>query len=127
MFNFIRIKSINYLLTKEATASLALSHCVSHLDYCNSVMYGLPEVTLKKLQQVQNMCAHLVLRSAKSGSTTACLAALHWLLIKQHIKFKICVFTYKLLNQKGPMYLYAGSFIQYFGELYEGVLHHKSY
>ena len=105
MVNFIRIRSIHNLLTDEATSSLLLSLCVSHLNYCNSVLYGLPNVTLNRMQKVQNMCRCLVLRKSKWDSVSACLSKLHWLPIKQCISFKICVLTYKLLHQQGPQYL----------------------
>ena len=105
MLNFLRIRSIHHLLTEDATSSLVLSLCVSHLDYCNSVLYGLPDITISKMQKIQSMCAHLVLRKHKWDSATACLATLHWLPVKQHITFKICVLTYKLLHKQGPQYL----------------------
>ena len=105
MLNFIRIQSIRHLLSQETTASLLLSLCVSHLDYCNSILYGLPDNSIRKMQQIQNMCAHLVLRRNKWDSATACLASLHWLPIKQRIKFKLCMLTYKLLHNEGPKYL----------------------
>ena len=105
MLNFIRIWSIHNLLTQDTTASLLLSLCISHLDYCNSILYGLPDNTLEKMQQIQNMCAHLVLRRTKWDSATECLASLHWLPIKQRIKFKLCILTYKLLHNEGPKYL----------------------
>ena len=105
MLNFLRIRSICHLLTEEATSSLVLSLCVSHLDYCNSVLYGLPDITINKMQKVQNMCACLVLRKHKWESVTTCLATLHWLPIRQHITFKICVLTYKLLHKQGLQYL----------------------
>ena len=106
MLNFLRIRSIHHLLTEDTTSSLVLSLCVSHLDYCNSVLYGLPDITIGKMQKIQNMCACLVLRKHKWDSTTACLATLHWLPVKQHITFKICVLTYKLLHKQGPQYLH---------------------
>ena len=93
MLNFIRLRSICHLLTQEATASLLLSLCVSHLDYCNSIFYGLPDSIIGKLQCIQKMCACLVLRRTKWDSVTACLASLHWLPIKQQIKFKLCMLT----------------------------------
>ena len=94
ILNFLRIRSIHHLLTEDITSSLVLSLCVSHLDYCNSVLYGLPDVTISKMQKIQNMCAHLVLRKHKWDSITACLETLHWLPVKQCITFKICVLTY---------------------------------
>ena len=79
---------------------------MSHIsDYCNSILYGLPDSTIRKMQHIQKMCAHLVLRRTKWDSVTACLASLHWLPIKQRIKFKLCMLTYKLLHNKGPKYL----------------------
>ena len=51
------------------------------------------------------MCACLVLRRTKWESVMECLATLHWLLIKQQIKCKLCVLTYKLLHHQGPKYL----------------------
>ena len=57
MVNFIRIRGIHHLLTDEATSSLVLSLCVSHLDYCNSVMYGLPDITIGRMQKIQT-CVH---------------------------------------------------------------------
>ena len=105
MANFIRIRGIHHLLTEEAASSLVLSLCVSHLDYCNAALYGLPDITISRMQRVQNMCACLVLRRTKWDSATACLAKLHWLPIRQCITFKICVLTYKLFHRQGPRYL----------------------
>ena len=70
MFNFLRIKSIRHLLDEDTTESLCLSLCISHLDYCNSLLYGLPDTSIAKLQRIQNMCARLVLRRSKYESAT---------------------------------------------------------
>ena len=107
MANFIRIRGIRHLLTEEAASNLVLSLCVSHLDYCNAALYGLPDITIRRMQRVQNMCACSVLRRTKWDSATACLAKLHWLPIRQCITFKICVLTYKLLHKQGPRYLWV--------------------
>ena len=112
VLNFIRIRRICHLLSQETTATLLLSLCVSHLDYCNSILYGLPDNTIGKMQHIQNMCVCLVLRRNKCNSATVCLASLHWLPIKQRIKFKLCILTYKLLHNEGPKYL-------------QDLLHHK--
>ena len=70
-----------------------------------SILYGLPNKTIEKMQRIQSMCTHLVLRKTKWDSATECLASLHWLPIKQRIIFKLCTLTYKLLHNKGPKYL----------------------
>ena len=105
MLNFLRIKSIRHLLDEEATVGLCLSLCISHLDYCNSALYGLPDTSINKLQQIQNMCAWLVLRRSKYDSTTQALKHLNWLPIKQRIAFKILTLTYKYVHGIGPQYL----------------------
>ena len=105
MINFIRIRNIHHLLDADTTESLCLSLCISHLDYCNAVLYKLPDITIHKMQRVQNMCACLVLRKTKRDSISACLKQLHWLPIHQRISFKLLVLTHKCLHGDGPAYL----------------------
>ena len=87
--NLKRIRSIRHLITTDIAVSLCLSLCISHMDYCNSVLYGLPKSSLDKFQRIQNMCACLVLRKNMRESATQCLQELHWLPIKQRIEFKM--------------------------------------
>ena len=105
MLNYFKIKSIRPLLDDHTTARLCLSLCISHLDYCNSMLYGLPDTTLNRLQRIQNMCACLTLRRGKRDSITECLKELHWLPIKQRIQYKILTLTHKCINKIGPKYL----------------------
>ena len=103
MFNYFKICSIRHILDATTTAHLCLSLCVSHLDYCNSVLYSLPDVTIHKLKRVQNMCACLALRRSKSDSITQCLKTLHWLPICQRIAYKIQALTHKCINKLGTI------------------------
>ena len=105
MFNYFKIRSIRRILDVLTTMHLCLSLCISHLDYCNSLLYGLPDSTLNRLQRVQNMCAHLVLRRTKRDSITECLKEPHWLPIQQRIAYKILMLTHKSVNGQGPKYL----------------------
>ena len=105
MFNYFKIRSIRHLLDESTTAHLCLSLCISHLDYCNSLLYGLPDITINKLQRVQNMCAFLTLRRGKSDSITQCPRDLHWLPICQHIAYKILVLTHRSVNKTSPKYI----------------------
>ena len=105
MFNYFKIRSIRHLLDTPTTACLCLSLCISHLDYCNSLLYGLPDITINKLQRVQNMCACLTLRHGKRDGITQCLRDFHWLPICQCIAYKILVLTHKSVNKTGPKYI----------------------
>jgi hypothetical protein len=73
MLNFQRIKAIRPFLDTESCQTLVLTLCISHIDYANSLLVGLPDVTTKKLQRVQNMCAKLVLGLSKYDSSTDAL------------------------------------------------------
>ena len=56
MANFIKVRSIHKYITQEACTTLLLMLCMSHLDYSNAVLYGIPNKTLNKYQRIQNMC-----------------------------------------------------------------------
>ena len=50
------------------------------------------------------MAARIVLQDKQESSTTRCLQKLHWLPIKQRIKFKILTLVYKCINNQAPSY-----------------------
>ena len=61
-YNLHTIHELCKVLSKDTTKSLVYTIVSSHMDYCNSVMAGLPTETLKPLQRVQNLAAKLVCR-----------------------------------------------------------------
>ena len=103
--NFVRIRNTWKYLTTDACSSLILGFCVSHLDYANTLYYGLPNKTISYLQTVQSMCAKLTLRKSKYNSTTEALSQLHWLPIRHRINFKIATITHKCIYGTAPQYL----------------------
>ena len=105
IINYLCIRNICHLLTDSSCLALLLSLCVSHLDYANTLLYGLPATTRDKFQRIQSMCACLVQRRSKGSSITQCFRDLHWLPICQRIEFKILTLTYKCLNKQVPQYL----------------------
>ena len=49
-------------LIVEAANILVMGLVISHLDYANSILIGIPDVTIKQLQCVQNMAAKVVFK-----------------------------------------------------------------
>ena len=76
-------------LSTDAANKLAVSLILSRLDYCNSLLAGIPDNKLNKLQCIQNHAARLVLRKSRHASATTLLRTLHWLPVKARIQYKI--------------------------------------
>ncbi len=92
---------IRKYLTPESTPTLVHS---SRLDYCNSILYGLPHTLSNKMQLSMNSAALLTLGMKKYNHITPALRKLHWLPVEQWIMFKICL-TFKVLNGLAPSYI----------------------
>ena len=81
------------------------NHVISRLDYCNSIYYRLPNILLKKLQNIQNRAARLIKKIPLRERITPALIELHWLPMKARITYKICLLTYKAPKFGEPEYL----------------------
>ena len=84
---------------------LACSFILTRLDYCNSILAGLPSSTLAPLQRVMNATARMVLNLRPSDHITPALKSLHWLPIKQRIQYKLCLLAHLALHNQAPPYL----------------------
>ena len=65
------IRHIRKYLSRKSTEKLVHAFISSRLDYCNSLLYGIPEYQTRKLQRVMNASARLIYRATTSTSTTA--------------------------------------------------------
>jgi len=60
---------------------------------------------LKKLQAVQNAAARVVTGTKKFDHMPPVLRGLHWLPVRQRIKYKLAMTVYKCLHGLAPTYL----------------------
>ena len=104
-FALWKISKIRNFLDQSSTEKLVHAFITSRLDYCNSLLYGLPSQQLKKLQLIQNSAARLVTRTKKTEHITPILSSLHWLPIYKRTEFKILCLTYKVVHGMAPVYL----------------------
>jgi len=73
-------------------------YVLSQLDYCNSILFGLPANLIWRLQSVQNAVTRLIFRIRQSEHITPALISLHWLSVLEHIYFKLAVMTYRSIH-----------------------------
>ena len=74
----------------------------SRVDYCNSLLYGLPATQLNKIQRLLNAAARLVCRSPRYCHITPLMYNLHWLPVNLRIRFKVLLFEFKAIHSIAP-------------------------
>ena len=104
-FHLRRLKSVRRILGAEVTSGLVSAFVTTRLDYCNSVLAGLPQSKIDPLQRVQNAAARLVAGTGTRDHITPVLRSLHWLPIKFRIIYKLCVLMHLVRVGRSPAYL----------------------
>jgi len=101
-----RNTSLVYTMILTGSITSALFFFISgHLDYCNSLLFGISDGLLQKLQSVQNAAARLVTGVRKFDHISGTLRQLHWLPVQQRITYKVALFVFKCLHGLAPSYL----------------------
>ncbi|KAI4878960.1 hypothetical protein NFI96_004800, partial [Prochilodus magdalenae] len=91
------------LAHQEEQGTLAKkSLVISRLDYCNSILAGLPLRAIRPLQLVQNAAARLIFNLPKFTHVTPLLRSLHWLPVVARIRFKTLMPTKPRMDQRLP-------------------------
>ena len=92
-----RKHGVSYLI-RQALITLCL-------DYCSSLLAGLPIFQLESLKRIQNKAARLITRTHQRDHITPVLKELHWLLVSSRMKYKVLVLAYKCVHRQAPSYL----------------------
>lgn len=100
-----RISHIRSLLNETATKTLMSAFILSRMDYCNSLLYGIPTNLMERVQRAQNNAARVVLRKRKYDHAKPLLRELHWLPFRARIDYKIAMLCFKCLHGLAPDYL----------------------
>ena len=99
------IGQIRSCITSDACKILVHAMVTSRIDYCNALLYGLPQTMLKRLQRVQNCAARLICRRKKHDHVTPLLKELHWLPIHVRPTYKLLTIAYSVMHGLAPEYL----------------------
>ena len=108
-FYYLRpIRQICRMLPAESIKLLLHAFITSRLDYCNAVLINQPDSLINRLQSVQNAAARIyagVNRFDRVSVSDIMGRDLHWLKIRERIKYKICVMVFNCRNGCAPEYL----------------------
>ena len=86
-YHLRNIAKIRNCLSQDNAERLVHAFISSKLDFCNALLYGLPQSVIDRLQYVQNCAARLVTRTRSSEHITPVLRSLHWLPVRQRITY----------------------------------------
>ena len=103
-YHLYRLSRIRKYLTLEDLKKDVHAIISLKLDYCNSLLIGLPMTQIGKLQNFINSVAGLISGVKKFKHISPVLKDLHWLPFIWRIEFKLLCMTYKSLNGQAPQY-----------------------
>ena len=104
-FHIRALRHIRPLIDRDTAVTLACSIVASRLDYCNSVLYGVTDANITKLQRVLKSLARVVCKASYNAPSNGLLHELHWLPIRQRILYKVATVTYRTCQCQQPVYL----------------------
>ena len=91
-FHLRRLCKLRPLIDTASAQRLASAFILSRVDYCNTVLAGLPTSTLAPLQRVLNAAARVVAGGTLHTHVSGIMKSLHWLPIAYRIHF-VCLCT----------------------------------
>ena len=104
-FALYNIGKIRQFLDTNTIKNLVQALVLCHLDYCNSLLFNMPDSQISKLQLIQNSAARLITGHRKFSHIAPVLEQLHWLPVQVRINFKILLLTFQCLHDMAPTYL----------------------
>jgi len=100
-----RIRAIRCNVSTSSAVKLVNSFVVSRVDCYNSLLLGLPEYQLKRIQSVMNAAACLIYGKTRRDHVSPLLHKLHWLRVPERLTYKACLLVYKALRCQAPSYI----------------------
>ena len=76
-FHISKLRSVRRYLSRKSMKTLVQCFVITRLDFCNSILYGISEELLDKLQRVQNAAARLVYGLRKDDHVSCVPKELH--------------------------------------------------
>ena len=90
------------MLTDDACSQIIHASVTVRIDFCNSLLYGLPDQSFNRLQIIVTTAARILCRIPKFGHISETLMDLHWLPVQQRVLFKVLILIYQGIQSGIP-------------------------
>ena len=104
-YHLHNIRRIRKYLSQDIAETLIHAFVTSRIDYCNSLLFGLPSYQISKIQRVQNAAVRVIFMKSKYCHITPLVKELHWLPVTYRIQLKVIFITFKALHDMAPSYI----------------------
>lgn len=104
-YHLRRLRQLRRHITQDVMKQLVFSLILCRIDYCNSILIGLPACSIAPLQRLQNAAARLVMGLRARDHVTSALASLHWLPVHFRIMYKVALTMFYIHTNQCPAYL----------------------
>ena len=104
-YHLRRLRQLRRHITQDVMKQLVFSLILCRIDYCNSILIGLPACSIAPLQRLQNAAARLVVGLRACDHVTSALASLHWLPVHFRIMYKVALTMFYIHTNQCPAYL----------------------
>ena len=104
-YHLYNISKIRQFLDRKSVESLVHALLTSKMDFCNTLLFNIPNLHLKPLERIQKAAARMILQQSKYDDAFPLMKQLHWLPIRQRIIYKILILSFKALHNQAPVYI----------------------
>jgi len=104
-YHLRRLRQLRRHVDIDTMKQLVSAFIFSRLDYCNAVLYGLPQSTIGPLPRVQNAAAWVTLGLSPRDHVRLALKELHWLPVAHRIQYKVALVMFMVHDNRCPIYL----------------------
>lgn len=99
-------ENVHFYRTLHSISSMVHAFTCSHIDYCNSLLIGLPKSRFALLRSLLNAAASLIARLPRFCHISSFMTKhLHWLSIAAWSQFKIICLELKVFLSQAPSYI----------------------
>ena len=100
-----QIRSVRRSLPRHLIIKLVESLVIPLLDFCISLLAGIPRKLVDRIQSVLNASARLIFDLPRFSSITPIIRELGWLPADVRPLYRLAVLTHSCLHDKAPTYL----------------------